>query len=125
MAYAEITWPVSLPQVPLVDGYSEQPDYDIIVTEMDTGPKRQRRRSSAGMESRPVKYLLDWGQRKIIKEFLEANAGRSFWWPDPTEAGNYRYVRLKGDTEVQIVSAGPLNWHVTFTVEIWPYVRRN
>lgn len=43
MAYSEITWPVSLPQRPLVDSYGETPDYDVIVTDMDAGPKRQRR----------------------------------------------------------------------------------
>lgn len=125
MAYAEITWPGSLPQCPLEAGYCETPDYDVIVTETDAGPKRQRRRSSATPESRVAKYLLDAGQRRTFKSFLEANAGRSFWWPDPTENGELCYVRVKGGSEVQIVPAGPLHWYVTFTLEVWPYVRRH
>lgn len=124
MAYSEITWPVSLPQGPLVDSYGETPDYDVIVTDMDAGPKRQRRRSSAGTESRSVKYLLKWEQKATMKDFLDGNAGRSFWWPDPT-ADVYRYVRVKGDSEIQFAPVGARHWYVTMTLEIWPYVSRN
>ena len=42
MAYSEITWPVSLPQRPLVDSYGETPDYDVIVTDMDAGDVYKR-----------------------------------------------------------------------------------
>lgn len=125
MAYSEITWPLSLPQSPLVDGYAETPDYDVIVTEMDAGPKRQRRRSSAAPEARTVKYVLDKAQRATLKTFLNENAGRSFWWPDPTEDRAYRYVRVSGGAEVQISPAAGTHWYATFTLEIWPYVRRH
>lgn len=107
-----------------MDSYGETPDYDVIVTDMDAGPKRQRRRSSAGTESRSVKYLLKWEQKATMKDFLDGNAGRSFWWPDPT-ADVYRYVRVKGDSDIQFAPVGARHWYVTMTLEIWPYVSRN
>lgn len=125
MAYSEITWPVSLPQSPLEDSYGETPDYGVMATEMECGPKRQRRRSSAATEPRTVRYILDAGQRRTLRAFLEANAGRSFWWPDSAEGGEYRYVRPRAGSEAQIAPAGGLYWYATLTLEVWPHVRRH
>ena len=126
MAYSEIFWPLSLPQKALVDSYSETPAYDVITTEMETGPQRQRKRSSAAIETRAVKYWITDAQRTTLKAFLSDNAGRSFWWPDAADGDVYRYVRLKGGQEVQFVPTSTTRyWYVTFTLEIWPYASRN
>lgn len=50
MAYSYV-WPASLPQAPLVSGWSESGGPNIIRTPMDKGPAKQRRRSA---KPRPV-----------------------------------------------------------------------
>lgn len=125
MAYSEITWPVSLPQRALKDGYSEQLANNIIVTEMETGPARQRKRSSAGTETYTVSYILNKNQRDTLKRFLTATEGNSFWWPDASHETE-RYVRVSGASEGPSFSTDVgLMWKITLTLDIWPYVSRN
>lgn len=49
---ANQTWPASLPQKLLLSGFSEQPPDTRIRGEMDQGPPKMRRRSTAS--SRPI-----------------------------------------------------------------------
>jgi len=46
------TWPATLPPRLLVDNYQEQPPDTVLRTEMDVGPPKLRRRTTAGL--RPV-----------------------------------------------------------------------
>lgn len=128
MALSQIQWPISLPQRPDTGSYTESPTYDIEKSQFETGPQRQRKRSSYGLETRQVKYLLNNSQRQTLRDFLDVSAGRSFWWPDPTaslptEDVVYRYVRT--DNKAQIQSEGSSRFSVTLNLTIWPLVTRS
>lgn len=102
---------------------------DVLVTSFDTGPTRQRRRSSAGLEKREVRYVLTRPQMDTLRSFVRDNAGRSFWWPDPTHAdgpGTLVYARMKGGSNVKFEPYGNTTaWQTSFTIEIWPWVTQS
>lgn len=64
------TWPVSLPQTPLIEGYSEQPPNIIIETKMDAGPPKARRRFSTGIRPIKIRMLMTTAQVEILDVFF-------------------------------------------------------
>jgi hypothetical protein len=93
------TWPVSLPQTPLIAGYSEQPPDIIVETKMDAGPPKARRRFSAGIRPIKVKMLMTTAQVETLDVFYIttlAGGALTFDYTHPrTEASEtYRIGKL-------------------------------
>ena len=55
---ASITWPPSLP-LPVREAYSESPPSSVVRWAPDVGPALTRRRSTAGIRSLSLTYVLD------------------------------------------------------------------
>lgn len=66
---SEAIWPASLPQEPLVDGFSESPADVTIRSELNNGITKTRQRFSGGAESIRVRYDMSEGQLEIFREF--------------------------------------------------------
>lgn len=65
------TWPTTLPQSFLIDGFSEEGSDNVIRSPVDAGPAKTRRRYTAA--TRPIKgrMLLTHEQYLVFKEFYE------------------------------------------------------
>ena len=63
------TWPDTLPDTPLLDGYSETRQQEFLRSEMDAGPAKQRRRFSAATYYFNVSYVLDESQLDDLNYF--------------------------------------------------------
>lgn len=57
------TWPGSLPDIPLVEQFQEQPPNLLLRTEMDAGPAKVRRRATAGV--RPMRGLISCTKAQV------------------------------------------------------------
>lgn len=66
---ANATWPTELPSKPLVDGFDEQGADNVIRSEMDAGPNKVRRRSTAAPEIYRMTFEMSGQQVKILKNF--------------------------------------------------------
>ena len=67
---ASATWPSDLPDVPLVRGYEESPPDLALRTEMDTGPDKTRRRTTAGPREFAVQFRLTPAQLTTLDTFF-------------------------------------------------------
>ena len=123
MALSQIMWPLSLPQSPQVQGYSDTPGRAVIVSDFDVGPKRQRKRSSAAMRKVSATYYMRNSQKADWESFYELAMGRSFWWPDPMNGGAYVYARISND--VKLTPQGPTWFSLQVELEIWPYITQD
>jgi hypothetical protein len=116
------TWPLSLPQVPQ-RGYSEQGGANILRTQTDTGPAKQRRRA-ASANKMSVSFLMTTAQAAIFEDFvLNSLKGVARFY--------FKHPRLLTQQEVRIVPTGssdeytidyhaPDYWMVKFNLEILP-----
>lgn len=89
----DITWPSGLPQKPLVDGYQETLPNQTLRTEMDAGPAKTRRRTTAAVRSINAAYILTATELASLETFyLQTLSGGalSFLWPRPRGTGTWR-----------------------------------
>jgi len=63
------TWPTTLPTYPLLDNYVETVPETVIRTEMDQGPAKIRRKTTAGVRKLNVSYFLNKEQVAALDEF--------------------------------------------------------
>lgn len=71
-----ITWPDALPAAPLLESFSETPADTAIRTDMEQGPAKTRRRTTAGVAMLTCVYLLSKSQTAALDAFFaEACAG--------------------------------------------------
>jgi hypothetical protein len=119
---AAYTWPTTLPQVPQ-RGYSEQGGVNIIRSQTDTGPAKQRRRA-ASANKLSVSFLMTTAQVATFEDFvINSLKGVSRFY--------FKHPRLLTTQEVRIVPSGsgdeytvdyhvPGYWMVKFNLEILP-----
>lgn len=110
------TWPVTLPQLPLQDGFSEKRPKNVIRTSMDQGKAKTRRRYTAGVRNFTVQLFMTTAQVAIFDAFQSDECydnAISFTWVSPRtgESGSFRIV-----DEPSFVPKGP-NWIVSFAME--------
>ncbi|CAB4122388.1 hypothetical protein UFOVP32_16 [uncultured Caudovirales phage] len=83
---ANASWPTSLPQYVLENGYSESLEDQTIETQMDTGPAKIRRRFTTTIRKFVIAVQLDPTQMAVFEDFyLTTLAGGSlpFDWVHP------------------------------------------
>lgn len=119
---AAYTWPNTLPQVPQ-RGYSEQGGVNLVRSQTDTGPAKQRRRA-ASANKLSVSFLMTTAQVATFEDFvLNSLKGVSRFY--------FTHPRLLTQQEVRIVPSGsgdeytvdyhaPGYWMVKLTLEILP-----
>lgn len=79
-------WPTSLPALPLVENYGEAQADTTIRTEMETGPAKARRRTTAGVSQLSLSYILSRAEAVTLEEFFEndlAGGALQFSFPHP------------------------------------------
>lgn len=91
------TWPASLPQNVLSDGYSEKPPNTLIRTKMDAGPDKVRRRHTAGVRPFTENVLMSTAQVATLDTFYvtTTNGGADQWtWKNQRTdtTANFRFV---------------------------------
>ena len=79
-------WPSSLPQELITDGYGQQAPNTIIATQMDVGPGKRRRRTSAGVQPVQGQIVVTEAQLDTLRTFFRTSLGDGalrFSWADP------------------------------------------
>lgn len=120
---AAYTWPTSLPQTPLLNGYAESKNINTIRTPMDNGPAKTRRRSALPT---PIQCAFNMTATQVatLEDFVKNTlfGVRRF---------NFTHPRLRTSVEARIVPGSdgkyydlsPLGggmWHVSLAMEILP-----
>lgn len=116
------SWPASLPQYVLQDGFQETFPMGVVRTSMDAGPANQRRRFSAAVMPIAVTMLLDINQRATLLDFWTNTLGMGasrFNWTHPITGAQVE-ARIIGDKPPTIVSSDGVHFRASFTVEIMP-----
>ena len=91
------TWPASLPQSPLVSGFSETPPETSLRTEMEQGPAKVRRRTTAGVRQMQMSFNMTKTQVAALDTFFTStvNSGATafdFTHPRTTSTVSVRFV---------------------------------
>lgn len=80
------SWPSSLPQAPLVQGYSETFADNLLRTPMDKGPVKVRRRTTRGVKTFAITFRLTAAQAATFTTFFEdtlSDGALSFTFTQP------------------------------------------
>ena len=116
------TWPASLSQRPLIDGFVEMPPNLVVRSQTDLGPAKVRRRATASMTRFQMTLRMTAPQLATFRTFLADDLddrARSFTWVHPITgaAGTFRIV-----DPPSIVPAGnaAVSWRVALVVELLP-----
>lgn len=123
MSYA-YTWPLSLPQAPLMSSYSEATGPCIISTEMSQGPAKLRRLSPL-TDPIPVKMNLSSTQLATLNTFVSQTLKgvARFGWTHPRlkTIVEFRFVPGDGNRLISIIQKlGPDFYLVGFNLEVMP-----
>lgn len=120
---ASFTWPVTLPQEPLFGGFNESYGFNYLVSPMDAGPAKIRRRSTRGNPA-AVTFLMTTAQVTTLKNFVDSTiAGVARFYFTHPRTGSQIEVRLlpNGDGGLySIEQAAPGYWNVSLTMEQLP-----
>jgi len=68
---ADIYYPEILPAELLADGFSKQPQSNVIRTAMDAGPKKARRRYTARTVKYSGKQIFDLSELMVFEQFYQ------------------------------------------------------
>jgi hypothetical protein len=115
------TWPLTLPQAPLAEGYQESPGETVIRTPMDVGPPKQRRANTAGVKQWTVTWELEASQVETFQTFFEETlegGALSFELPHPRIDGSAVTVRFVKPPTWRPVSGDA--WQVQAVLEVLP-----
>ena len=93
-----VAWPGSLPQSPLLEGFSEQGEEQSLRTTMDVGPDKLRKRASAVPTVVKFNMIMDETQRGTLENFYDStlNGGSlDFTFTDPLSntQRQFRFIR--------------------------------
>lgn len=114
------TWPAEMPTV-RPGGYQEQPQSQILRSDMETGPPKTRRRFTAGIRPVTAQYVVDDAQLQTFEVFFEneiAAGALSFAWTHP-RTENQVSAKIVPPYQVEPVNGG-LWWLLSLTIEIQP-----
>lgn len=114
-----VTWPTTLPQKPLADGYTSKRVGGYIQQQMDDGPPYQRP-TGTSYEVVTCTYMLTWAQKAILDAFYQtdiANGTQRFTWPHPVSEANVTAM-LDNSQGYSMTSTEAAYWNVTLTVMV-------
>ena len=114
------TWPATLPSYVLVEGYSEMPPVNSIRTQMDVGPPKVRRRSTAAPRPITCKQHMTKTQVAILDTFYVTTLSSGvdpFDWTHPRTGASVSFTFTEPPT---YESLGGTAWGVTLKLEILP-----
>lgn len=115
-----VSWPSTLPDDVLIEGYREQPPKNVIRTQMDQGPAKVRRRSTTGPRMLRVSLDLTRAQVDTLDSFfrtdLEDGALRFDWTHPRTQAA----VQMRFVEPPQYTPLTGADWTAALNLEILP-----
>jgi len=114
-------WPISLPQRPLADGYSEQPPNLVVRSPMDVGPAKVRRRTTAGVTRLQMAFHLTPAQLATFRGFLAndiQDRALAFTWAHPV-TGVVGTFRIAEQPTFEAIANG-LAWRIAVVFEMLP-----
>lgn len=114
------TWPTSLPQYVLEQGYNEQLPDQTVETQMDTGPVKVRRRFTVAPRRFGVVVVMDPDQIAVFEEFYGdtlAGGSLSFDWVHPRTRVSKTFRFRKPPPSINSLGNGGLDMRVTFALE--------
>jgi hypothetical protein len=117
---ANDVWPSTLPQKPLVDGYGEDFPENTIRTEMEVGPAKLRRRSTAAPKKITISFLMTQIQVATFETFFNttlSSGSLPFDWAHPRTGVTESFRFMKPP---QIRPASGLLWKVALELEELP-----
>jgi hypothetical protein len=111
------TWPITLPQKFEQEGYSEKEPNLFVMTEMDAGPPKRRRRFYA--THRPISgtMIMTTAQKAIFKTFFQTYGGLSFTFPDPDSSGTVSVIFMAAPEYMSYASE---DWQVSIQIAVMP-----
>jgi hypothetical protein len=115
------TWPATLPQLLLVEGYADGVADGRIISNTDAGPPKVRRRSSA--MPRPVqgRMIMDTDQLADLRDFVDntlIGGALPFNFPDPVDGSTV--IVLFADSLPVWSAYGADTWNVNLSLWIMP-----
>ncbi len=113
-------WPASLPQTPLLRGFSQGLEDNLLRTEMDAGKDKVRRRFTAGIKPVRASTILTTTQKDTLITFYETtiNDGADEWdWTDHLNGGTVQY-RFLSPPDIRRLSG--TKWEAAMQLEIVP-----
>ncbi|MDM8356676.1 hypothetical protein [Pandoraea communis] len=115
------TFPSYMPS-PMIAGFAQSPDFGMLVTQMDSGPDKQRPRNSVAIIQRTLQFLVEsLANRNAFEVWVrDSVAGGSLWfnWPDPL-SGTTKLARIVGGKVDYAPSDSVNSWAVKFTLETY------
>ena len=115
-------WPVSLPQIPLQSGFSMELPRTVIATEMDAGPKKYRRRYTAGVTKYKVEFVFTATELSTFQTFFNTTTlggSLAFNFDDPItgDSGSFRFDIAEASPSI---SSEDVFFRVSFGLEKLP-----
>jgi hypothetical protein len=115
------SWPASLPQRPLADGFSETPPNLLVRSAADFGPAKARRRATAGVTKLKAAFRLSPAQLATFRTFFAADlqgGALTFSWTHPV-TGAVDAFRIVPPPTIEPIAAG-MAWRVSLDLELLP-----
>ena len=116
-----VAWPASLPAEPLVASVAESADDNLILTGMDAGPTKRRRRFTARADRLQVTYRMTTTQLASFRSFFGTTINDGLISYDITHpiSGDTASVAIMAPPEISMIGGGQA-FDVTLTVEVQP-----
>ena len=116
-----VAWPANLPTEPLVASVSESADDNLILTGMDAGPTKRRRRFTARADRLQVTYRMTATQLANFRVFFGTTINDGLNTYDITHpiSGDTVSVGIMAPPEINMIGGGQA-FDVTLTVEVQP-----
>ena len=114
------SWPATLPQKPLSEGFTEQALPNTIRSEMDIGPAKLRQRYTATIRNYGMRLLLTKAQIATLETFYDATLASgtaTFDWSDH-RTGSAAVYRFLSRPAYQPASAE--YWYTDLALEVLP-----
>lgn len=114
-------WPATLPQSPLLDGYSEEAGDNVLRSQPEMGPPKTRRRFTARIDRLNLSYVMTTAQLGIFEAFWRtdlADGALPITMPHPRKGGSINAVPVGPYSATR--DADTPDWRVSFALNILP-----
>lgn len=119
---ATISWPASLPSTFLYNAYTEKFGDNTIVSEMDAGPPKVRKRSNSKPDEFRGSMVMTSDQVDTLRTFWKTtcqDGSLKFDWKHPRTAEAKEAMFIPGEPPDISASVGPDGFLVTLNVWVW------
>ena len=112
------TWPAGLPQCPILNGFSEQRQRNVVAFEPEVGPPKMRRRSTAVGVLTSIAYRMTVAHVSTFNTFYEdtlEDGSLPFEWDHPITGTTYDWM-FDANEAPRFDRLTPYTFRVTFNL---------